>query len=158
MFHIILRAQPKKAAFFLAVMQAIQAAMAAHAGTFVGSPVDPGVFKSQIDALASLQQEARGLVPGAVALRDEALRVVAGSAELLRAFVEQLCNSSPESGVTIAQSAAMQIYIAPVRAKVPLRARQGGQPGVVILYASASLLATGRGGRFFNWAYSIDGG
>jgi hypothetical protein len=158
LFHIILRAQPRKAAFFLAVMQAIQAAMAAHASIFVAPPVDLGVFKSQIDALAIQQQAARARMPGAAALREEALRVVASSAELLRAYVEQLCNSSPESGVTIAQAASMQIYTAPVRAKVPLRARQGDHPGVVILYASASLLAPGRGGRFFNWSYSVDGG
>src|SRR5262249_27732830 len=112
----------------------------------------------QIDALAVHQQAARARMPGAAALRDEALRVVAGSAELLRAYVEQLCNASPESGVTIAQSAAMQIYTAPLRAKVPLRARQGDPPGAVIPCASASLLVTGRGGRFFNWSYSIDGG
>jgi hypothetical protein len=28
----------------------------------------------------------------------------------------------------------------------------------VILYASVALLFTGKGGRFFNWSYSVDGG
>jgi hypothetical protein len=158
LFHIVLKAQPSKPAFFLAVMQAIQAAMAAHASTFVAPPVDLNTFKSQNDALAVQQQAARARVPGAAALRDEALRVVAASAELLRAYVEQLCNASPEQGITIAQSASMHITARAVRPKVPLRARQGAQPGVVILYASVALLVTGKGGRYFNWSYSIDGG
>src|SRR5271170_6082498 len=158
MFHIVLKASHAKPAFFLAVMQAILAAMQAHASTFVTPPVAFTTFGSQIDTLATRQQAARARVPGAAALRDEALLVVAASAELLRAYVEQLCNASPAQGATIAQSAAMQISTTPVRAKVPLRARQGSQPGVVILYASVALLVVGRGGRFFSWSYSVDGG
>ena len=79
-------------------------------------------------------------------------------AELLRAYVEQLCNASPEQAATLAQAAAMDIASTPVRAKVPLRARQGAQPGMVILHASVALLATGKGGRYWCWEYSIDGG
>jgi hypothetical protein len=158
MIHIVLKAKPSKVVFFLAVMQAIAAAMQAHASTFVNSPVDLGVFKKQCDNLASLQQSARAKVPGAAADRDAALRIVAASAELLRAFVEQLCNASPEQSATIAQSAAMQISSRPVRAKVPLWARQGLNPGVVLLYASVALLVTGKGGRFFSWEWSGDGG
>ena len=157
-FHIVLKARPKNAPFFIAVMQAICAGMQAHPTLFLTPPVDLATFKSQLDALSSTQQTARARIPGAAATRDQALAVVAGSAELLRAYVEQLCNASPESGVTIAQAAAMQMRIITVRAKVPLRARQGAKPGVVLLYASVSLLATGRGGRYFSWSYSVDGG
>ena len=39
-----------------------------------------------------------------------------------------------------------------------LRARQGDHSGSVKLYASVALLVTGKGGRFFNWEYSLDGG
>ena len=159
MFHVVLKAQPSKKAFFIAVMQAISAAMQAHAATFVNPPVGLATFKNQVDTLATNQSSARARVPGAAALRDEALRVVAASAELLRAYVEQLCNASPEQAITIAQSAGMQISAqAGALAKVPLWARQGPQPGVVLLYASVALLFTGKGGRFFNWSSSIDGG
>ena len=158
MFHIVLKAKPSKVAFFLAVMQAIAASMQAHASTFNASPVDLPTFKKQVDDLGSAQQNARARVPGAAGVRDQALRVVAASAELLRAFVEQLCNASPEQAVTIAQAASMQLSTVAVRAKVPLRARQGPNPGVVLLYASVALLVTGKGGRFFNWSYSTDGG
>ncbi len=156
--HILLKAQPKKLPFFLAVMQAISASMLAHATTFAGSPVDLTMFKTQVGNLASAQQAARVRGPGLVAARTEALQIVSGSVELLRAFVEQLCNSSPEQAATIAQAASMQIRTTALRAKVPLRARQGDQSGVVILYASVALLVTGKGGRYFNWEYSLDGG
>jgi len=52
----------------------------------------------------------------------------------------------------------MQISTKAARAKVPLRAKQGAQPGVVILFASVALLVTGKGGRFWSWSYSTDGG
>jgi hypothetical protein len=132
--------------------------MLAHASTFTGSPVDLNTFKTQVGNLVSTQQAARVRGVGLVAARNEALQTVAGSAELLRAFVEQLCNNSPEQAVTIAQSASMQIRNVAVRAKVPLRVSQGNQSGVVILYASVALLVTGKGGRYFNWEYSLDGG
>ncbi len=157
-FHIILRAQPRKKALFIAVMQAISASMLAHTTLFVSPPVDLNTFKGQVGTLASAQQAARARAPGAAALRDEAFRIVVASAELLRAYVEQLCNASPESGVTTAQAASMQISTTPVRATVPLRAAQGAQPGVVNLFASVALLVTGKGGRFFNWESSTDGG
>ena len=157
-FQIVLRASPGKKALFIAVMQSIAAAMLAHAASFGAPPVDLGTFKNQVDDLAAKHQQARVRVPGAVELRDEALGTVVGSVELLRAFVEMLCNASPEQAATLAQSASMQIASTPVRAKVPLRARQGAQPGVVILQASASLLVTGKGGRYWCWEYSIDGG
>jgi hypothetical protein len=157
-FHIVLKAKSSKAAFFLAVMQAVSAAMTAHSSTFPSPPVDLTVFAAQVAALAAQQQSARARIPGAAAARNAALLVVAASAELLRAFVAQLCNASPEQGFTIAQAAAMQISDRPVRAKVPLRAKQGPSPGVVVLFASASLLVLGAGGRFFNWGYSVDGG
>ncbi len=157
-FHIVLRASPAKKALFIAVMQAIAAGMLAHAASYAGAPVDLNTFKNQVGNLVSAQQLARTRAPGAAAARDEALLVVAASAELLRAFVEQLCNASPEQGVTLAQGAAMQIASRPVRARVPLRARQGSQPGTVILCASVALLVTGKGGRYFSWESSVDGG
>ncbi len=157
-FHIVLRAGPHSKALFIAVMQSIAAAMLAHASTFVTPPVDLNTFSKQVADLVSDHQQARARVPGAVELRDQALGIVSSSVELLRAYVEQLCNASPEQAATLAQAASMHLSSTPVRAKVPLRAKQGAQPGVVILYASASLLVTGKGGRYFCWEYSIDGG
>ena len=156
--HVVLKATVAKKALFVVLMQAISASMLAHTTLYSAPPVDLNTFKNQVASLVSSQQAAKTRAPGSAALRDEALRVVAGSVELLRAYVEQLCNTSPESAATTAQSASMQISTRAPAAKVPLRAKQGTQPGVVILYASVALLVTGKGGRFFNWQSSVDGG
>ncbi len=156
--HIVLKAKPAKLPVFITVMQAISASMLAHSTAFGGCPVDLGTFQIQVANLVSAHQAVRQRGVGLVAARSDALRIVAGSAELLRAFVEQLCNNAPEQALTLAQAASMQIARTPLRAKVPLRARQGNQSGIVILYASVALLVSGKGGRYFNWEYSLDGG
>ena len=156
--HVIVKAKVNKKAFYVAVSGSISAALLAHAGSYAGCPVDPNLFKTQVATLTSWQAQARDRVPGAAAQRDLALGVVAAAVELIRAFVEALCNASPEQAATLAQGAALHLATHVPRAKVPLRAKQGDQPGTVVLYASASLLATGKGGRYFSWQSSIDGG
>jgi hypothetical protein len=156
--HVIVKAKVNKKAHYVAVAGYISAALLAHAGSYGGCPVDPSTFKTQVATLTSWQAEARNRVPGAAAQRDLALGVVAASVELIRAFVEMLCDASPEQAATLAQGAGLYLSTPSPRAKVPLRAKQGGQPGTVVLYASAALLATGKGGRCFSWQSSIDGG
>jgi hypothetical protein len=158
MISVIVKATVGKKAHFVAVVGSVSAAYLAHAGSYAGCSVDSNTFKNQVATLTSWQAQARDRVPGAAAQRDAALAIVASSLEVIRAFVELLCNASPESAATLAQGAGMYLATHTPRAKVPLRARQGDQPGTVILYASASLLATGRGGRYFSWQSSIDGG
>jgi hypothetical protein len=156
--HVIVKAAVAKKAQFVAVAGAVSAAYIAHAGSYPGAPVDPSTFKNQVATLTSWQAQARARVPGAAAQRDTALSVVAGSMELLRAFVEQLCNASPEQAATLAQGMGMYLSTRAPRAKVPLRAKQGAQPGTVVLYASVALLVTGKGGRYWSWQSSVDGG
>jgi hypothetical protein len=158
LIRIIVKASVNKKALFAAVAANISAALLAHAGSYTNPPVDFNTFKNQCDTLTSWQAQARNRVTGAATQRDQALAVVATSLEQLRAFIEHLCNASPEQAGTLAQGAGMYISTRAPRAKVPLRAKQGTLPGTVILMASAALLATGRGGRCFNWQSSIDGG
>jgi hypothetical protein len=158
LMRVVAKANVAKKAHFATVVSSISAAFLAHAGSYAGPPVDFNTFKDQVATLNSWQAQTSDRVPGAAAQRDVALGVVAGSLELLRAFVEQLCNAAPEQAGTLAQGAGMYIATRAPRAKVPLRARQGDQPGTVILYASASLLATGKGGRYWSWQSSTDGG
>jgi hypothetical protein len=158
MIHVTYKAKVGNKAHYAAVASSVSAAYTTHAASYNGAPVDPNTFKTQVATLTTWQQQARDRVPGAAAQRDIALAVVATSMELLRAFVEQLCNASPEQAVTLAQGMGMHVSSRPPRAKVPLRVKQGDQPGTVVLYASVSLLATGKGGRFWSWASSIDGG
>jgi hypothetical protein len=158
MIHVIVKAAVGRKAHYVAVAGSVSAAYLAHAASYPGAPVDPNTFKAQVATLASWQAQARDRVPGAAAQRDAALSVVATSTELLRAFLEQLCNASPEQAATLAQGMAVYISARAPRAKVPLRAKQGDQPGTVILYASVDLLAIGKGARFFSWQSSVDGG
>jgi hypothetical protein len=158
LIRVITKASVNKKALFAAVAANISAALLAHAGSYANHPVDFNTFKTQCATLTSWQTQARQRVPGAAAQRDAALTVVATSLEQLRAFIEQLCNASPEQAGTLAQGAAMYISTLPPRAKVPLRAKQGTLPGTAILIASVALLATGKGGRCFSWQSSIDGG
>jgi hypothetical protein len=158
LMRIIVKASVSKKGLFTAVAANISAAMLAHAGSYVSPPVDLNTFKNQCATLTSWQALAKNRVTGAATQRDQALAVVAASLELLRAFVEQLCNASPEQAGTLAQGAGMYISSSPPRAKVPLRAKQGTQSGTVVLIASAAILAIGKGGYCFNWQSSIDGG
>src|SRR5258708_20424023 len=148
---VIVRAPVTKTGHYVAVAGSVSAAYSAHAGSYPGAPVDPNTFKTQVATLTSWHQQARDRVPGAAAQRDVALAVVAGSMELLRAFDEQLCNASPEQAATLAQGMGMHISTRAPRAKVPLRVKQGDQPGPVALYATLSLLATGNARRYFSW-------
>jgi hypothetical protein len=156
--RVAVKANVHKKTHFVAVAGSVSAAYLAHAGSYAGAPVDPNTFKDQVATMTSWHAQARDRVPGAAAQRDEALTIVATSMELLRAFCEQLCNASPEQAATLAQGMAMYVFARAPRAKGPLRVKQGTQPGTVVLYASASLLATGKGGRYFSWQSSIDGG
>jgi hypothetical protein len=159
MIHVILKAAVGRKGHYVAVAGSVSAAYLAHAASYTGAPVDPNTFKAQVATLTSWHAQARDRVPGAAAQRDVALTVVATSMELLRAFNEQLGNASPEQAVTLAQGMGMYVSTHAPRAKVPLRAKQGDQPGTVVLYASVALLATGgKGGRFFSWQSSVDGG
>jgi hypothetical protein len=158
LMRVVVKVSVAKKALYVATAAAISAAMLAHATSYANAPVDLNAFKAQCATLTAWQAQARERIPGAAAQRDAALAVVAASVELLRAFVEQLCNGSPEQAATLAQGAGMFISSRAPRAKVPLRAKQGGQPGTVILYASVALLVTGKGGRYFSWQSSIDGG
>jgi hypothetical protein len=158
MIHVILKAAVANKGHYVAVAGSVSAAYSTHAASYPNAPVDPNTYKTQVATLASWHQQARDRVPGAAAQRNIALAVVATSTELLRAFLEQLCNASPESAATLAQGMGMHISTRAPRAKVPLRVKQGDQPGMVVLYASVALLATGKGGRYFSWQSSGDGG
>ena len=158
MLRVVTKGQVAKKAHFVTVTNSISAAYTAHAGSYAGAPVDPNTYKSQVATLTSWQAQARDRVPGAAAQRDVALTTVATSTELLRGFVEQLCNASPEAAATLAQGMGMYLSTRAPRAKVPLRAKQGSQPGTVVLYASVALLVIGKGSRFWSWQSSVDGG
>jgi hypothetical protein len=158
MLRVVTKGQVAKKAHYVTVSTSISAAYLAHAGSYAGAPVDANTYKGQVATLTSWHAQTRDRIPGAAAQRDAALATVATSTEMLRAFVEQLCNASPEAAATLAQGMGMYLSSRAPRAKVPLRAKQGSQPGTVVLYASVALLVIGRGSRFWSWQSSVDGG
>ena len=85
--------------------------------------------------------------------RDDAFT----AAETFRIYVFGLAMASPESAVTLAEDAGMKVAATPVRNRAVLGIRQGPHPGIVNLFAYVAVLVTAKGGRFFNWEYSLDG-
>jgi hypothetical protein len=158
LLRVVTKGQVARKAHYVTVTSSISAAFSAHAGSYTGAPVDANTYKGQVATLTSWQAQARDRVPGAAAQRDAALATVAASTEQLRAFVEGLCNASPEAAATLVQGMGMYLSSRAPRAKVPLRAKQGSQPGTVALYASVALLVIGKGARFWSWQSSVDGG
>lgn len=156
--RVFLRANKFKITFFLVVLRAIYTGMKNHPQFFVTPLVDLATFLSQIDALSAAQQATKSWPRGPATDRDAARDAAYGSAEKLRAYVEGLCNESPEQASQIAQAAGMQIQVAGPRNKPILGVAQL-PGGLVELSANAGVLDPGRrGSRFFNWQYSLDGG
>src|SRR6185312_1223823 len=117
--HVTVKANVHKKAHFVALSGSVAAAYLAHAGSYAGAPVDSKTFEAQVATMTSWHAQARDRVPGAAAQRDAALAIVATSMELLRAFCELLCNTSPEQAATLAQGMAMSLFSRAPRAKVP---------------------------------------
>jgi hypothetical protein len=157
--RVVTKAKKWNVPFFLVVCQSILAGITAHAGLFPDLPVLLSLLAAQVAALAALQQQTRDRVPGATEARDLARDALAVSIESIRAYVQGLCILSPAQAETLVQAASMKLAADPVRSKPILGAKQGAQPGVVVLEANVTLLTGGRrkGYRSFHWAYSADG-
>jgi hypothetical protein len=157
--RVVTKATPNKVPLFLAVCQAILASITAHPTLFPNLPVLLTLLQSQVASLASLQQQTKARVPGASQARDTARDELAISVAAIRAYVQGLCQSSPEQAATLVQAASMKLAASPVRSKPILGAKQGAQPGIVNLEANVTLLSGGKkkGNRLFNWEYSLDG-
>jgi hypothetical protein len=157
--RLVLKARKSNVPFFLVILQAMFTGLKNHPQLFVTTPIDLAIFLSQIQNLVALQQSVKGGPKGAAAARDTARDVCYASAETLRVYVQGLCANAPEQSVTLAQAAGLQIQAASTRHKPALGVKQGAHPGEVLLSANAKVLVLnkGRAGRFFNWAYSING-
>jgi hypothetical protein len=154
---VVLKAKKGNIPFLLAVLKAIYSGLNAHTTLFSSLPVALATFLSQVQALDAAQQNVKEKVPGAVAQRKILRDAAYGTAESYRAYLQSLCAASPEQAATLAQAAGMKLAASPVRAKSVLAAKQGLQSGEVVLSANATLLHKGKGDRFFNWQYSVDG-
>jgi hypothetical protein len=158
--RVVTKGKKTNIPFFLAVCKSILAAITAHPSLFPNLPVLLTLLQKQVQDLDDYQRQTKDRVPGAAALRNTARDDLFTSVEAIRAYVQGLCDTSPEQAATLAQSAGMKLAAASVRSKPILGAKQGPQPGVVNLEANATLLANGVRStryRFYNWQYSVDG-
>jgi hypothetical protein len=159
--RVVLKANKKKPAFFLAICQAILAGITAHQNLFQNLPITLAILQAQIKALDDYQQQARRRIPGAAAQRNTALDTVDVSIQALVKYVQGLVTASPEQAETLAQAAGMKLAAVPNRSKPVLAAKQkDGQSGVVYLVANVSaLIGNGkkRGQSFLSWQFSLDG-
>jgi hypothetical protein len=155
--RVFIKGNKSNIPFLLAVLKAMYSGMSTHAQLFTAIPIPITTFQSQIQALDTWQQNVKEKVPGAVAQRTIARNTVYATAETYRAYVESLCADSPEQAAALAQAAGLKLAAASTRAKPILAARGGLQSGEVVLSANGSLLHKGKGQRFFNWQYTLDG-
>ena len=154
--RIVLKTNKYNIPLLIIVLKAICAAMKAHPQSYPNPPVDLVTFLAQITDLDTKQQGVKNRSVTA-ATRDKARDLAYASAESLRVYVAGLATVSPESAVTLAEDAAMKVASDAKRGKPLLGIKQGPHSGIALLAANVGLLVTFKGGRFFNWEWSIDG-
>lgn len=112
--------------------------------------------KSHVDVVTT---KAKGATLIRLAKRD----IVRASSECQRAYVQSLCDSSPQNAGTYAALAGMRIWTPPTQNRDVLRASLvAGTQGEVALKAAASLLVAPGAGkarqRTYLWRHTLDGG
>lgn len=118
------------------------------------------VLLGQIQALETAQQATSTRAKGTAAARDAKRDVLWTSLESERAYVQSLCDASPEQAAAIITAAAMTVAKTAKHDKPVLRATPGAQPGTASVVANASALVGRRNSKkvVFNWQISADGG
>lgn len=138
---------------------AIYNGLADHPGVFANPNPPLAILKDRIQAFYDAQQAVATRSVLAYAERDIKAGELISCLETSRAYVQSLCDESPEKAIAIAKAAAMRVGAAPVRSKSLLGAKQRQPGGAVQLNAHVGILTAETEGRvFFNWQVSIDGG
>jgi hypothetical protein len=150
----------KRRSFGLLIVRAhaVQAAFAANPALFASANPTPLALLAQIQTLAAAQQRTTAKWPGASAARNAAADVVMTSLDELRAYVQGLCNASPEQAPQLVAAAAMKAVVSTPAHKPVIAAVLGVASGSVLLRANKYTLAgKTRAMCAFNWGYSLDG-
>jgi hypothetical protein len=153
----------KKVPAVQARAQTILDSMTANAAMFVSPTITMAAFLALIAALAVAQQQATGTkAKGSATLRNTRRDAVWTAMEMLRAYVQSLCDAmSADAATATIEAAGMLVAATAVHHKDVLTAKLTTTPGVVHLDANASLLA---GPAFaskkviFHWQWSVDAG
>jgi hypothetical protein len=126
---------------------------------FAGANPTLVVLLALLNAFDNAEKATIGRVFSAYPTRDADASALLAALELERAFIESLCNQSPESALQIATAAGMFIAKSPQRTKALLAATSASGSGTAVLAANAGMLKGKTSKRsFFNWRGSPDGG
>jgi hypothetical protein len=140
----------------------ICARMSEYASIFVSPVPDMGTLGQQVADLDAAQLLVTGTrAKGAAAVRDAKLEVLWSSLDSERAYVQLLCDGSPENAFVWAEMAGMSVALSTAHTVPLLKVVLLTPPGNVRLEASAKRL-TAPGGRVrrrvYLWRYTLDGG
>jgi hypothetical protein len=129
----------------------IRDAIAADKVTFPTPNPPMSVLTTAIDGLTAAQSALK-THSGTRAARDAARMHLVTTVKAVGAYVQQLCDATPDKAAAIAQAATMRLRNPKPRHKSDLTVKQLAS-GVVKLVAKATT-----GGKAHDWQYSADGG
>ena len=157
--RVVLKVNRNNTASVLTRAHAVNDGMSADPQRYL-TPSPPLVLLgAQIVKLEQAELRVATRVKGTAAARDVERATLMGMLESELAYVQTLCDQSPDQAVAIAEGAGMNVA-APRVYKTPLlKATLGVTPGSVVLDANATALAGKRSKRScYNWQWSADGG
>jgi hypothetical protein len=113
----------------------------------------------QIVKVEQAEQRVATRVKGTAAARDVERATLMSMLESELAYVQTLCDQSPDQAVAIAEGAGFDVASTGVHENPLLKATLGVASGSVVLDANATALAGKRSKRScYNWQWSTDGG
>jgi len=144
----------------LALAKAIYDGMLANPALFPSPNPALALLLALITALDNTQRATATRARGTAAVRDAKRDELYTGLESERMYVQSLCDANPEQAAILIKAAGMTIGKVPARAKPVLEAKEGTQPGSVVLSANERLLvgASVHKKTLFNWQMSADGG
>jgi hypothetical protein len=157
--RVVLKIRRQSTASVLGRARAIAQGMAADTTRFAAPTPPLATLQSQIEAVEAAEHKAQTRTKGTVAERNFQRDALVGMLETERAYVQVLCDASPEQAEVIIKAAGMEVARPPSHADPLLKVVSGASSGAVTLDAHAARL-TGRTGKraFFNWQWTADGG
>jgi hypothetical protein len=147
----------KRPLVFLSGCNAIYTGLNSNSKIFVTpNPLLPVLLGGIQDATMAHQNVAT--VRGGAAVRNAKFAVLRTMMESELAYVQSLCDASPELALTIINAAAMKARNHSGYQKPLIGLKNALPSGTVLVYANAKLLDQTRRSKFYNWQYTLDGG
>jgi hypothetical protein len=121
---------------------------------FFPSPTPPlAAVKTAVSDLQTAETAALARAKGAVATRNEKRAALISVLQQIRSYVQGIADLSPETAVSIIQSAGLAVKKVPVRAPRVFAAKPASVSGTVNIVAPSAGHRTS-----YEWQYSTDGG